>query len=291
VISSLSAYGPTIQLLSNIFGKFGVQTDFVDTSQPDQIRRAIKPNTKVIYIETPGNPTLVLTDIQMISDLAHSIGAQVVIDNTFMSPLLQKPFLLGADIVLHSMTKFLNGHADVVAGVIIVKTQQQAVLFRKILTHTGAIMDPFNAFLVHRGLKTLNLRMTQQSQNALQVAQFLEGHPQVSWVRYPGLKSFPQYELAQKQMQGPGAMIVCELAGGLSAGKQLMNSVQLFQLAVSLGGIESLIQHPASMTHASLSSEQRNQAQITNGLIRLSIGIESAEDLINDLKQSLENPL
>jgi methionine-gamma-lyase len=288
VVCSESVYGPTTTLLSNVFGKFGVQADFVDTSDLEAVKRAIKPNTKLVYIETPGNPTLVLTDIKAVAEIAHAHGAQLVIDNTFMSPLLQRPFELGADVILHSMTKFLNGHADVVAGVVIVKTEKQYLHFRKILNQTGGVIDPFNSFLVHRGLKTLELRATRQNENTMKIAAFLESHSKVAWVKYPGLKSFPQYELAQKQMSGSGAMIACELAGGLAAGKRLMDSVQLFQLAVSLGGVESLIQHPASMTHASMNKDQREKANITDGLVRISVGIENVDDLIADLKHALE---
>lgn len=287
VICSESVYGPTSTLLTSVFGKFGVQTDFINTSDLAKVEQAIKPNTKVIFIESPGNPTLAITDIKAVAAIAHQHGAQLVVDNTFMSPLLQSPFELGADVVMHSMTKFLNGHADVVAGVVITKNKEQYISFRKVLNQIGGVIDPFNSFLVHRGLKTLCLRMKQHCESALKVANFLENHPKVSWVRYPGLKSFPQYELAQKQMKGNGAMIACELAGGLEAGKHLMNSLHLFQLAVSLGGVESLIQHPASMTHASMSKTQREQAKITDGLIRISVGIENVDELIADLEQAL----
>jgi len=289
VICSESVYGPTSTLLTTVFHKFGVQTDFVNTSDLMKIEQAIKPNTKVIFIETPGNPTLVISDINAISTIAHKHEAILVVDNTFMTPLLQSPLKLGADIVMHSMTKFINGHADVVAGVIIVKTKEQYVSFRKVLNQIGGVIDPFNSFLVHRGLKTLDVRTERHCKNALKVAQFLEKHPKVSWIRYPGLKSFPQYELAKQQMKGDGAMIACELAGGLNAGKCLMNSLQIFQLAVSLGGVESLIQHPASMTHASMGKEQREKAKITDGLIRISVGIEHVDELIADLEHALES--
>lgn len=288
VVCSESVYGPTSTLLISIFSKFGVQTDFVDTSDLSKVERAIKPNTKVVFIETPGNPTLVMADIKAVSAIAHQHGAILVVDNTFMSPLLQSPFELGADIVMHSMTKFLNGHADVVAGVIIVNSKEQYAKFRKVLNHLGGTINPFNAFLVHRGLKTLDVRIKRHCENALKIAEFLENHPKVSFVRYPGLKSFPQFDLAQRQMKGNGAVIACELAGGLDAGKRLMNSLHLFQLAVSLGGVESLIQHPASMTHAGMSKEQREQAKITDGLIRISVGIENVDDLIADLAHALE---
>lgn len=288
VICSESVYGPTSTLLTSIFSKFGVETDFVDASDLSKVEQALKPNTKVIFIETPGNPTLVMADIKAVAAIAHQHGAALVVDNTFMSPLLQRPFELGADLVMHSMTKFLNGHADVVAGIIIVNTKEQYVKFRKVLNHLGGIIDPFNAFLVHRGLKTLDVRIKRHCESALKIAAFLESHPKVSFVRYPALKSFPQFDLAQQQMKGGGAVIACELAGGLDAGKHLMNSLQLFQLAVSLGGVESLIQHPASMTHAGMGKEQREQAKITDGLIRISVGIENVDDLIADLEHALK---
>lgn len=289
IICSETVYGPTATLIASVFSKFGVQADFIDTSNLPLVNQAIKPNTRVIYIETPANPTLILTDIQAISEIAHKNGAQLVVDNTFMSPLLQKPLELGADVVLHSLTKFMNGHADVVAGAVIVKTKEQYTVFRKVLTQIGGVIDPFNSFLVHRGIKTLHLRIKRHNENALKIAQFLEAHPKIAWVRYPGLNSFPQYTLAQQQMKGSGGVIAFELKGGFTAGKQLMNSVELFQLAVSLGGVESLIEHPASMTHVSMLKKQREKAKITDGLVRISVGIENADDLIKDLEQALIN--
>jgi methionine-gamma-lyase len=205
-----------------------------------------------------------------------------------MSPALQNPLALGADVVMHSLTKFLNGHADVVGGVVIVSDESTYQLFRKTLNQTGGVIDPFNAFLVHRGLKTLAIRMDKHCENAMQIAEFLESHPLVKSIRYPGLKSHPNYQLGLKQHKAPGGMITFEVEGGLEAGKVLMNSVQLCQLAVSLGGVESLIQHPASMTHFSMGKEAREAAGITDGLVRLSVGIENADDLIADLDQALE---
>jgi len=204
-----------------------------------------------------------------------------------MSPVLQRPFELGADYIIHSMTKYLNGHADVVAGIIILKDEKEYPYFRKILNHLGGTIDPFNSFLVHRGLKTLKIRVLQQQENAKKVAEYLNNHPKVEWVRYPGLKSHPQYDIAQKQMKGPGSMIAFELKGGIEAGKVLMNNIEIFGLAVSLGGVESLIQHPASMTHAGMTTEARKQAKITDGLVRISVGIENVDDLINALDKAL----
>ncbi|OFZ18817.1 MAG: methionine gamma-lyase [Bdellovibrionales bacterium GWB1_55_8] len=288
VLCSDSVYGPTTTLLTGVFGKFGVQVDFIDTSSPENVARMMRPNTKVVYVETPGNPTLVLCDLEAIADIAHRNRALLVVDNTFMSPVLQRPFELGADVILHSMTKFLNGHADVVAGVVVVKSEAQYRDFRRILNQIGGVIDPFNSFLVHRGVKTLDVRVRRQNENAMKVAKFLEGHPKIAWVRYPGLESHPQYELARRQMKGPGAMIACELTGGITAGRALMNGVSIFQLAVSLGGVESLIQHPATMTHASMGKAQREQAKITDGLVRISVGIENVDDLIEDLRHALD---
>lgn len=206
-----------------------------------------------------------------------------------MSPALQRPLELGADIVIHSMTKFLNGHADVVAGIIIVKDEETYIKFRKTLNQIGGVIDPFNSFLVHRGIKTLAIRMQRHCENATLIAEFLEKHPKVKYVTYPGLKSHPQYELGLKQHNGPGGMITFELAGGFEAGKTLMNSVKLCQLAVSLGGVETLIQHPASMTHFTMGPDARKAGGITEGLVRLSVGIENPNDIIADLESALKN--
>lgn len=288
VICSKSVYGPTNTLLSTVHNKFNIETTFVNTSNLEQVQGALKQNTKVIYIETPGNPTLETTDLDKISEIAHQNNAVVVVDNTFMSPILQQPFKFGVDIIVHSMTKFLNGHADVVAGIIIVKDPEAYTSFRKTLNQLGGVIDPFNSFLVHRGLKTLAIRMKKHSENAQVIAEFLEAHSKVEWVRFPGLKSFPNYEIAQKQHSAPGGMISFELKGGIESGKILMNSVQLCQLAVSLGGVESLIQHPASMTHLTMGKEARESAGITDGLVRLSVGIEHVDDILDDLRDALD---
>jgi methionine-gamma-lyase len=288
VIVSESVYGPTATLVKNVLSRFGIASDFIETADLEKVKATVKPETKVIYIETPGNPTLETTDIQAVAEIAHANGASLVVDNTFMSPALQRPFELGADVIVHSMTKFLNGHADVVAGIIVTKDEETYTAMRKMLNQLGGTIDPFNAFLVHRGLKTLALRMQRHSENAMKIAEFLENHPKVAWVRYPGLKSFPYYETAQKQHSAPGGMISFELKGGINAGAVMMNSVKLCQLAVSLGGVETLIQHPATMTHASMGKEAREAAGITDGLVRLSVGIENVDDLIADLEQALE---
>jgi len=287
VVCSSAVYGPTTTLLNTIMKKYEVETTFVDTSNLDEVKKAVRPNTKVIYVETPGNPTLCISDLAKISKIAHQHKAQVVVDNTFMSPALQNPIALGADIVLHSLTKFLNGHADVVGGIIVVKDEETYQHFRKTLNQLGGVIDPFNSFLVHRGLKTLAIRMERHCENAQKIAEWLERHPLVKSIRYPGLKSHPHYELGLKQHKGHGGMITIELAGGLEAGKIMMNSVKLFQLAVSLGGVESLIEHPASMTHASMGKEARLVGGIADGLVRISVGIENMNDLIEDLNSAL----
>ena len=288
ILCSAAVYGPTTTLLNTVMNKFGVESTFVDTSNVEAVKKAVRPNTKVLYIETPGNPTLAITDIHAMAEIAHNNNAMLVIDNTFMSPALQKPFEFGADVVLHSLTKFLNGHADVVGGIVIVKDDRTYKSFRKVLNQIGGVIDPFNSFLVHRGIKTLALRMKKHCENAMIVAEYLEKHPQIKSVSYPGLKSHPQFEIGQKQHKGPGGMITFELEGGFEAGQVLMNSVKLCQLAVSLGGVESLIQHPASMTHYSMGKEARLAAGITEGLVRLSVGIENVNDIIADLKNGLE---
>lgn len=288
VVCSSIVYGPTVTLLSTIMSKFGVETTFVDTADTEAIGRAMRPETRILYVETPANPTLSITDLKAAAEIAHSNNALLVVDNTFLSPALQRPIEMGADVVVHSMTKFLNGHADVVAGMIIVKNEATYKDFRKVLNQVGGVIDPFNSFLVHRGIKTLSLRMERHCQNAQQVAEFLETHPAVKSVAFPGLKSHPQYELAQKQQDGPGGVISFELEGGYEAGEIMMNNVSLCQLAVSLGGIETLIQHPASMTHASMGKEARMAAGISDGLVRLSVGLENPKDIISCLNHALD---
>jgi methionine-gamma-lyase len=287
VICSNSVYGPTVTLLNSVFKRYGVEVDFIDTSELCKVGEAFRPNTKLVYIETPGNPTLAISDLTEISKMAHVHNAKVVVDNTFMSPALQQPLLIGADVVLHSLTKFLNGHADVVGGIIVVKDEAEYLNFRKTLNQLGGVIDPFNSFLVHRGIKTLALRMERHCENAQIVAEYLQNHPMIDKIFFPGLKSHPQYQLGQKQHKGPGGMITFLLKGGFESGKLMMNSVKLCQLAVSLGGVESLIQHPASMTHYSMGKDARLAAGITDGLVRLSVGIESVKDIIVDLEQAL----
>ena len=288
VVCSDAVYGPTCTLVGEFLAKFGVASTMVDTSDTATVRAAIRPNTTVVFIESPGNPTLVVTDLQAVCAIAHEHGATVIVDNTFMSPILQRPFEHGADVVIHSMTKFLNGHADVIAGMIVVKDADLGAAYRNAVLHFGGVMSPFEAFLVHRGIKTLPLRVREQSKNALTIAKHLEAHEAVEWVRYPGLPSHPGYAVSQRQSLGGGAVISFGLRDGLEAGKAMMNAVKVCELAVSLGGVETLIEHPASMTHASMGREARERAHITDGLVRLSVGIEGVDDLIADLDQALE---
>ena len=288
VVCSSAVYGPTTTILKTIMANFGIESTFVDSTRTKNVADAMKKNTKLVFIESPSNPTMVISDLAEIAKIAHAGNAKMAVDNTFMSPILQQPLSLGVDIVMHSMTKFLNGHADVVGGVIIVKDEETYTHFRKILNQLGGVIDPFNAFLVHRGLKTLAIRMQKHCENAMKIAAYLEKHPAVEWIMYPGLKSHPQYELAKKQQKGPGGMITFELKGGLEAGRILMDSVKLCGLAVSLGGVETLIEHPASMTHFSMGPDGRKAANISEGLVRLSIGIENADDIIEDLDQALQ---
>ncbi|MEW6249130.1 MAG: PLP-dependent aspartate aminotransferase family protein [Planctomycetota bacterium] len=287
VVCSEAVYGPTCTLLGSLLGGFGVQATFVDTGDLAAVRAALRPDTRVVFVETPANPTLVVTDLAATSKLAHERGAVVIVDNTFMSPVLQQPLRWGVDIVVHSLTKFLNGHADVVGGMIVVGNQADYKPLRRALNHYGGVLPPFESFLVLRGIRTLALRMQRHCENAQRIAEWLSEQAQVAWVRYPGLRNHPQYELARRQMRGSGGMISFSLRGGLEAGRRMMNAVRLCTLAVSLGGVETLIQHPASMTHASMGAAARQQAHIDDGLVRLSVGIESADDLIADLAQAL----
>ncbi len=288
MVSTSAVYGPSRGLMENLLHNLGIESTYIDTANLDLVEKSIRPNTKLIFIETPANPTIRLTDIEAVSDIAHQHNIPVCVDNTFSSPYLQQPLNLGADIVLHSLTKFINGHADIVGGVVICKDADHLKKVKKTMTLIGSNMDPHQAYLVIRGVKTLALRVEKATQNAKKVAAFLENHPKVEWVKYPGLKSFDQYELAQKQMKDSGAMISFEVKGGHDAGVILMDNVCLALLAVSLGGVESLIQHPASMTHSSVPQAGRLAAGITDGLVRFSVGIENVEDIIDDLSQALD---
>jgi len=288
VVSSAAVYGPSRVVLETYYKKFGIEATFVNTADIEEIRKAIRPETRLLFIETPSNPTIDITDLKACCALAHQHGIPVAVDNTFCSPYLQRPLELGADIVLHSLTKFINGHADIVGGVVIAKDEALYKKLRSVMVTLGFNMDPHQAYLVIRGVKTLSIRIDRAQESAMKIATYLENHPKVEWVRYPGLASHPQHELAKIQMDGSGSMISFELKGGVEAGRKLMNSVEMAILAVSLGGVETLIQHPASMTHSKVSAEGKEKAGITDGLVRYSVGIEDVSDLIADLDQALE---
>lgn len=287
IVSSAAVYGPSRVVMEQHYSRFGVESTYINTSDTNAILKAIRPNTRMLFIETPANPTIEISDLKACAAIAREKNLVLVVDNTFCSPYLQKPLDLGADVVFHSMTKFLNGHADIVAGMVVAKTEEMHKNLRSIMVNLGCNMDPHQAYMVIRGLKTLGIRIERAQQNAAKLAAYLEQHPKVEWVKYPGLASHPQYQLAQAQMAGPGCMISFELKGGFEAGKRLMNHMQLALLAVSLGGVETLIQHPASMTHSKMSHEAKLKAGITDGLVRYAVGIEDVEDLLNDLDQAL----
>lgn len=287
VVSTASVYGPSRGLLEKHYARFGTQASFVDSSDLGNIGRAMRPETRLVYVESPSNPAMQVTDIAGAAQIAHAHGALLVVDNTFASPYLQLPLELGADVVLHSVTKYINGHADVVGGLLIAKDPTVVKQLRVTMIASGCNMDPHQAYLVLRGLKTLGIRVERAQAGAAAIARWLEAHPKVDSVRYIGLPSHPQHEIARRQMKGFGSMIAFELKGGYEAGKKLMNHVRLATLAVSLGGVETLIEHPASMTHASMSPEARQEAGFTDGLVRYSVGIEDVDDLIADLEQAL----
>jgi methionine-gamma-lyase len=287
VVSSAAVYGPSRVVLETYYKKFGIEASFVNTADIEEVRKAIRPETKLLYIETPSKPTIEITDIKACCALAKEHGIPVCVDNTFCSPYLQRPLEMGADIVLHSLTKFINGHADIVGGVVITKDEVLYKKLRSVMVTLGFNMDPHQAYLVIRGVKTLSIRMDRAQESAMKIATYLENHPKVEWVRFPGLVSHPQHELAKTQMDGFGSMISFELKGGIEAGRILMNKVEMAILAVSLGGVETLIQHPASMTHSKVSAEGKEKAGITDGLVRYSVGIEDVADLIADLEQAL----
>ena len=289
VVATDAMYGPSRTILETEFSRFGVEVDFVDSAVADNVARAMRPETALVYIETPANPTLKLTDIAACADIAHAHGALLAADNTFASPYLQNPIAFGADIVVHSMTKFINGHSDVVAGMIVAADEELLERLRHVHVNLGGTMDPHQAWLVRRGIMTLAMRVRKAQENAQALSELLAEHPAVEVVRYPGLSGHPQADLIAKQMTGPGALISFDLKGGFEAGKKVLGTVRLPALAVSLGGVESLIQHPASMTHAAVKEEDRLAAGITEGLVRLAVGCEDTEDLAADLKQALDS--
>ncbi|MCD4734216.1 PLP-dependent aspartate aminotransferase family protein [bacterium] len=286
IVSSDTVYGGTFALYEHLLPKMGIPVSFVDMTKIENIEKAIRPDTKMIFVETPANPTLLMTDIAAAADLAHSKGIKLVVDNTFCTPYLQKPMALGADIVLHSGTKYIGGHGDAVSGVY-AGPQDLIDESREWRTDIGGVIAPLQSWLLLRGLKTLHLRVERAQENAIKMAAYLEQHPKVEWVLFPGLKSHPQYELGKKQMRGPGGVISFEVKGGVEAGAKLMDSVKLMTLAVSLGDVSTLIEHPASMTHSTMSPEDREKYGLSNGLVRIALGVENSVDQIADLEQAL----
>jgi len=287
LLSTDVVYGGTFELFESVLTRLGIEVSFVDTKDLDKVQRNLKKNTRMVFLETPANPTMKICDIAAICRMARQTGAVSIVDNTFATPMFQKPLHLGADAVLHSCTKYIGGHADLLGGVV-VGSREFIKSMKPIVNITGLTMAPLEAWLCIRGLKTLHLRMEKHSNNALEVARFLEAHHKIAWVRYPGLPSHPQYEIAQKQMTGFGGMLSFGVTGGIEAGRKLMNSLELCCLAVSLGAVDTLIAHPASMTHAGVPKEVRIKTGITDNLVRLSVGIEEPEDIIADLDQALE---
>lgn len=287
LILSDNVYGGTFRLLNQVFQNFGITFELVDTSDIEKIRKAVDEKVKAVYIETPTNPLLGITDIQAVAELAKEHNLLTIVDNTFYTPYLQRPLELGADIVLHSATKYLGGHSDLIAGLVVVKEERLAERLAFLQNATGGILAPVEAFLLLRGIKTLGVRLDRHVENAEKVAQYLSKHSQVKKVYYPGLKSHPGYEINQKQAKNGGAMISFELNKGHDT-NAFFRALNVIALAESLGGVESLACHPASMTHAAIPKEIRDEVGITEGLIRLSIGIEDVDDLIKDLEQAIE---
>lgn len=287
VIVSQNVYGGTYRIFERIFRKQGLDFSWVDTSKPEEINSALKPNTKMIFVETPTNPMLTLTDLSMISTLAKEKNLISVCDNTFMSPYFQNPLDLGIDIVMHSTTKYINGHSDAIGGCAVTNSEQIAEQIKFIQNSVGAVPSPFDCYLVLRATKTLALRMERHNENAMKIAQVLVNNPKINKVYYPGLESHPQHELAKKQMRGFGGMISIEL-GSLDNAVKFFNGLKIFSRAESLGGVESLVCHPVSMTHGSVPKEEREKFGLTDGLVRLSVGVEDYEDLLQDINNALE---
>jgi cystathionine gamma-lyase/cystathionine beta-lyase/cystathionine gamma-lyase/homocysteine desulfhydrase len=287
VVMSDNVYGGTFRLFDKVLNRFGLTFTQVDTGDLAAVERAFTPATRMLFVETPSNPVMRLTDLRAVTELAHGHDVRVVVDNTFASPCLQRPIESGADLVTHSTTKYLNGHSDSVGGVVVATREDDIEALRFLQNAAGAILSPFDSWLVLRGTKTLPLRMAQHSANGLALAQFLEGHPKVKAVYYPGLPSHPQHALAVRQMRGFGGMLAFEL-GSLEAARRVLNGVRLMALAESLGGVETLISHPATMTHAAVPPERRQAVGVTDGLVRISAGIEDIDDLKEDLAQALD---
>ncbi len=287
VVAGDDLYGGTVRVFETTLRKFGVSFTYVDTRNLEAVRRALERRPEIVWLESPTNPLMHLCDIRSIAKAASRVGAITVVDNTFASPFLQNPLSLGADVVVHSTTKYIGGHSDVVGGALMMSDDElfESVKFNQ--NAIGAVPSPFDCFLVLRGSKTLHLRMQRHSENAQKVAEFISRHPKFSAVHYPGLKDHPQFALAKRQMKMPGGMLSAEMIGGMHEVRRFLKALNVFALAESLGGVESLVDHPATMTHASLSSERRKRLGIGDGLVRFSVGIEDAEDLIADLKEAL----
>jgi cystathionine beta-lyase/cystathionine gamma-synthase len=286
IVLSEAVYGGVFRLSTQLLVHFGLEFSFVDTSTPEAVRMALRPNTKMLYVETPTNPTLRVTDISAMAKLANERNVTVVVDNTFLSPYLQRPIELGAHIVVHSMTKYLNGHSDSTGGAVVLTRPEDAEKIYFIQRSAGTGLAPMDCFLISRGIKTLAVRMLQHNANGISVARHLDAHPKIRKVFYPGLPSHPQHDIARRQQKGPGAMLAFDL-GSLDAARRFLNHVKLCALAESLGGVETLISLPAMMTHASMPKETQERVGITEGLVRLSVGIEDVEDILADLDQAL----
>ena len=286
VIVSDNTYGGTNRLFKRVLANYGIEFEFVDTSEVTNVEAAIKDNTRMVFVETPTNPVMIVTDLKAVSDVAHAAGARVVCDNTFMSPYLQRPLDFGVDIVVHSTTKFLNGHSDGIGGAVVLNNEDDASWIAFIQNSAGAILSPFDSWLVLRGTKTLALRMEQYDKSGRAVAAFLEDHPKVRKIYYPGSPSHKQHELAKRQQKGFGSMVSFDV-GSLEAARLVLESTRLCTLAESLGGVETLVCHPATMTHASVAPEVRERLGITDGMVRISVGIEDTDDIIADLDQAL----
>ncbi|HXH37045.1 MAG TPA: aminotransferase class I/II-fold pyridoxal phosphate-dependent enzyme [Thermoanaerobaculia bacterium] len=287
IVATQPIYGASRKLMQQTLARFGVTSTFVPATDRDALQSALRPETRLLYVETPANPTLDLVDLEAAVAAARFAGIPLVVDNTFAGPHLQRPLEMGADLVVHSMTKSLNGHSDVIAGMVVAREKSMLEAVRQTAVGFGTTIDPHQAWLALRGIRTLGMRVERAQSNAIELARWLEELPTMAWVRYPGLRSHPQYDLARHQMSGPGSMIAFELTGGLEAGRVLMNSVRLITLAVSLGGVESLIEHPASMTHNGVAGNQQREEGITPGLVRLSVGCEDLDDIRADLAQAL----
>ncbi|MBP1990645.1 trans-sulfuration enzyme family protein [Paenibacillus eucommiae] len=287
VLVTKDVYGGTYSFLTSLAPRFGIEFDFVDCTNLEEVKLSVKANTKALYIETPSNPCLTVLDIQQLSTICKQFQIPMIVDNTFMTPYLQQPLLLGADVVVHSATKYLNGHGDVVAGIIVGKKHQIDFMRKKIMGDLGQNLNAWESFLILRGLKTMGLRVQRHCSSAQQIAEFLDAQPSIRRVNYPGLPSHPQHSLAKKQMKAMGGIVSFEVEGGLMAGKQFINSLKLAMISFSLGDPETLVQHPASMTHSSIPAGERLKFGISDGLIRLSVGLEDPADIIRDLAQGL----